>query len=109
MATAQKAKDKARSRAGAGKAERGTARTRHGGEAEHGATIPIPVPEIHTRLVSLPEKMGQARRTLAGQRRSSGRLAFYGALAAGAAFGIIDWPVAAAIGLGTVIARRGRS
>jgi hypothetical protein len=53
--------------------------------------------------------MGQARQTLGGRLPPSDRLAFYGALAAGAVFGIIDWPVAAAIGLGTIIARRSRS
>jgi hypothetical protein len=53
--------------------------------------------------------MGQARQTLTGQLQPSGRLLFYGGLAVGAVFGIIDWPVAAAIGIGTVIARRSRS
>jgi hypothetical protein len=52
--------------------------------------------------------MGQAKQTLARQLPPPERLAFYGALAAGAVFGIIDWPVAAAIGLGTIIARRAR-
>ena len=32
---------------------------------------------------------------------------YYGGLAALAAFSVIDWPVAAAIGVGTEIARRG--
>ncbi|MGH3785758.1 MAG: hypothetical protein ACRDRG_04255 [Pseudonocardiaceae bacterium] len=32
---------------------------------------------------------------------------YYGGLAALAAFSVIDWPVAAAIGIGTEIARRG--
>jgi hypothetical protein len=52
--------------------------------------------------------MGQARQTLGRRLPPPDRLAFYGALAAGAVFGIIDWPVAAAIGLGTIIARRTR-
>ncbi|HEV7829364.1 MAG TPA: hypothetical protein VGP04_11030 [Pseudonocardiaceae bacterium] len=34
------------------------------------------------------------------------RAAYYGSLAALAAFSVIDWPVAAAIGIGTEIARR---
>jgi hypothetical protein len=46
---------------------------------------------------------------LTSELRPSGQLLFYGGLAGVAAFGIIDWPVAAAIGIGTVIARRSRS
>lgn len=34
------------------------------------------------------------------------RVLYYGSLAALAAFSVIDWPVAAAIGVGTEIARR---
>ncbi len=34
------------------------------------------------------------------------RLIFYSGLGAAAVFGVIDWPVAAAIGLGTMIARK---
>ncbi|MFC6581350.1 hypothetical protein [Planomonospora parontospora] len=37
------------------------------------------------------------------------RLAYYGGLGALAAFGLVEWPVAAAIGVGTVIARRSRN
>ncbi|HUR09107.1 MAG TPA: hypothetical protein VM347_41665 [Nonomuraea sp.] len=36
------------------------------------------------------------------------RIAYYGALGVLAAFGVLEWPVAAAIGAGTLIARRGR-
>ncbi|GAA5059118.1 hypothetical protein HNP84_008709 [Thermocatellispora tengchongensis] len=36
------------------------------------------------------------------------RIAYYGGLGALAAFGVIEWPVAAAIGAGTVIAQRAR-
>ncbi|MBB6344856.1 hypothetical protein ACWGH8_41285 [Nonomuraea muscovyensis] len=37
------------------------------------------------------------------------RVAYYGALGALAVVGVIEWPVAAAIGAGTVIAQRARS
>lgn len=37
------------------------------------------------------------------------RLAYYGGLGALAVFGLIDWPVAAAIGAGTMIAQRTRA
>jgi hypothetical protein len=36
------------------------------------------------------------------------RLAFYGGLGALAVLGAVEWPVAAAIGVATVVARRGR-
>ncbi|GAA4521627.1 MULTISPECIES: hypothetical protein [Nonomuraea] len=36
------------------------------------------------------------------------RVAYYGALGALAVFGVVEWPVAAAIGVGTVIAQRAR-
>jgi hypothetical protein len=109
MATAQATKEKIRRPTGAkSKAAQGKTRTRQGGEAARGATIPVPVPEVHTAHVPVPEAMGQARQMLARQLPPPERLAFYGALAAGAIFGIIDWPVAAAIGLGAIIARRTR-
>jgi hypothetical protein len=37
------------------------------------------------------------------------RLAYYGGLGALAVAGVVSWPVAAAIGVGTVIAQRGRA
>ncbi len=37
---------------------------------------------------------------------SPGQLAFYGGLGALAALSVIEWPVAAAIGVGTVVAQR---
>jgi hypothetical protein len=36
------------------------------------------------------------------------RMAYYGALGALAVFGVVDWPIAAAIGAGTIIAQRQR-
>jgi hypothetical protein len=109
MATAQETKGKTRSQARVkSRAPQRETPTGRGAESAQGATIPIPVPEIHTKRVSVPANIGQAGRTVTGQLRPSGRLVFYGGLAAVAAFGIIDWPVAAAIGIGTVIARRSR-
>ncbi|MEU6269435.1 hypothetical protein [Saccharopolyspora shandongensis] len=37
---------------------------------------------------------------------SPGQLAYYGGLGALAALSVIEWPVAAAIGIGTVVAQR---
>jgi hypothetical protein len=109
MATTHATKDKTRPPTGArSKAGQRKSRTQHDDQAAHGATIPVPVPELHTLHVPVPETMGQARQRLARQLPPPERLAFYGALAAGAVFGIIDWPVATAIGLGTIIARRAR-
>jgi hypothetical protein len=47
-----------------------------------------------------------AGRIVAGYLPPPERLAFYGGLGLAAVLGAIDWPVATAIGLGTVIARR---
>lgn len=73
-----------------------------------GATVPVPVPQIHTVQVPVGEGMQQAGQFLTRRLPPPGRLAFYGALGAGAVFGVLDWPVAAAIGLGVVIVRRAR-
>lgn len=47
-----------------------------------------------------------AGRVVAGYLPPADRLAFYGGLGVAAVLGAIDWPVAAAIGIGTVIARK---
>jgi hypothetical protein len=50
--------------------------------------------------------VGEAGRLVAGFLPPPERLLFYGGLGVAAVLGAIDWPVAAAIGLGTMIARR---
>jgi hypothetical protein len=50
--------------------------------------------------------VGDAGRLIAGYLPPPERLAFYGGLGVAAVLGAIDWPVAAAIGIGTMIARR---
>jgi hypothetical protein len=50
--------------------------------------------------------VGDAGRLMAGYLPPPERLAFYGGLGLAATLGAIDWPVAAAVGLGTIIARR---
>jgi hypothetical protein len=50
--------------------------------------------------------VGEAGRLVAGFLPPPERLVFYGGLGVAAVLGAIDWPVAAAIGLGTMIARR---
>jgi hypothetical protein len=43
---------------------------------------------------------------MAGVLPPPDRLVFYGGLGVAAVFGVIDWPVATAIGLGTLLARK---
>jgi hypothetical protein len=50
--------------------------------------------------------VGDAGRVVAGYLPPPDRLAFYGGLGLAAVIGAIDWPVAAAIGVGAMIARR---
>jgi hypothetical protein len=75
----------------------------------------VPVPILTPRLkvyqlrlaVSGPSSIGQAGRRMAGRLPPPKQLAFYGALGVAAVLGAIDWPVAAAIGIGTALAGRG--
>jgi hypothetical protein len=78
-----------------------------------GATIPVPVVTPHLNVFKLhvsgpgvPD-VGGAGRAVASHLPSAERMAFYGGLGAAAVFGVLEWPVAAAIALGTAIARRG--
>ncbi|MCW2946145.1 MAG: hypothetical protein JWR24_2862 [Actinoallomurus sp.] len=90
--------------------------TRAGGRAtaeeEHAATVPVPVVTPHVKVYKLRLPMpgmsyvGDAGHAVAGYLPSPDRLAFYGGLGLAAALGVLDWPVAAAIGIGTMIARR---
>lgn len=66
-----------------------------------------------TAQLRLPEVWVPGREDLAGAvtRVRAGlplaeQLAYYGGLGALAALSVIDWPVAAAIGVGTVVAQR---
>jgi hypothetical protein len=52
----------------------------------------------HTISVTLPDGLGTVRLP------EPERLAYYGGLAALAVFGILDWPVAIALGIGHVLA-----
>jgi hypothetical protein len=80
-----------------------------------GVTIPIPVvtPHLSVYRLHVPAPgvptVGEAGRAAASHVHVPGRVAFYGGLGAAAVFGVIEWPVAAAIGLGTAVARRARS
>jgi len=56
------------------------------------------VVDRHTLRVTLPDNIGTIRLP------EPQRLAFYGGLAALAVFGIVDWPVAAVLGVGHLLA-----
>ncbi|MCX9191348.1 hypothetical protein C3Y87_07960 [Carbonactinospora thermoautotrophica] len=68
-------------------------------------TVQFRAPQMH-----MPgrREMTDAGRTVTGFLPSPSRLAYYTGLGMVAAFGVIDWPVAVAIGAGTWIAQRGR-
>ncbi|MCG5214037.1 hypothetical protein [Streptosporangium sp. KLBMP 9127] len=77
---------------------------------------PPSVKPPHVPLPRLPHVPGVSRRELGHAMDVARtflpppeRIAYYGGLGALAAFGVLDWPVAAAIGAGTVIAQRGRT
>lgn len=56
------------------------------------------VVEKHTLKVTLPDDLGTVRLP------EPERLAFYGGIAALAAFGILEWPVAVVLGVGHLLA-----
>ncbi|MBC6460939.1 hypothetical protein [Actinomadura sp. HBU206391] len=58
------------------------------------------VPRVHPRAV------GHAVSSAQSSLPSAERMAYYAGLGALAAFGVIEWPVAAAIGAGTILAKR---
>ncbi|MGW1678389.1 hypothetical protein [Saccharopolyspora sp. NPDC002376] len=79
-----------------------------GGQA--GPTIPVPyvTAELHTAKIPLPggKDVSAAVDTVRGQLPSADQLLFYGGLTAAAAFSVIEWPVAAAIGIGNALVQR---
>jgi hypothetical protein len=50
--------------------------------------------------------MSDAGHIVMGYMPPPDRMAFYGGLGLAAAVGMLDWPVAAAIGIGAIVARR---
>jgi hypothetical protein len=76
----------------------------------NGVNVPVPILTPHLKVLHVPTPgktyVEDAGRVVAGYLPPPERLAFYGGLGLAAVLGAIDWPVAAAIGIGTVIARR---
>ncbi len=75
--------------------------------------LPLVSLQVHRPHLSLPHlggpDAGQAVRAARAALPPPERVAYYGGLGALAVFGAISWPVAAAIGVGTVIASRARA
>ncbi|RKT88338.1 hypothetical protein SAMN05421805_101222 [Saccharopolyspora antimicrobica] len=88
-----------------------TTRRQPASKSRHEApAIPVPyvTAELHTAKIPLPggENVASAVDTVRHQLPSRDQLLFYGGLTAAAAFSVIEWPVAAAIGIGNALMQR---
>lgn len=87
--------------------------SRSGGKADraHEATVELPfvTAQFHAPEVHVPgrEDVTSAANAVRSQLPSRDHALFYGALGLSAAFAVIDWPVALAIGVGTALVSRG--
>lgn len=112
MATARQSKSPRKTTR---KDARGTSQakgSRHDADRRSGVPIPLLTPQVKVFHVPAPPAVGavaEAGRSVASHLPPRDQLVFYGGLGAMAAFNVISWPVAAAIGVGTAIARRGLS
>ncbi|MEU0516929.1 hypothetical protein [Streptosporangium sp. NPDC006007] len=70
-------------------------------------TVQLRPPHLHLPHVNRQEA-GQAVDVAKSFLPPAERMAYYGGLGALAVVGLIEWPVAAAIGIGTMIAQRAR-
>lgn len=80
-----------------------------------GLNVPVIMPRLSIRHLHIPTfglgEMGggavaAAGRSMSGRMPSRERLGYYAGLGALAAIGVIEWPVAAAIGVGVAVAKR---
>jgi hypothetical protein len=82
-----------------------------GAEVSRTATLNLPFVTAQFRAPSLHmpgrQDLGNAARGARSMLPSGKSMLFYGGLAATAALGAIEWPVAAAIGVGSALASRG--
>ena len=87
--------------------------SRSGGKVDraHEATVELPfvTAQFHAPEVRVPgrEDVTSAANAVRAQLPSRDHALFYGALGLSAAFAVIDWPVALAIGVGTALVSRG--
>lgn len=95
------------SRQSSGSSGRTSAQT---AKQSQGTTVELPfvTAQFHKPDVHLPgrEDFTSAAETVRSQLPSRDQALFYGGLAAGAAFSLIEWPVAVAIGVGTALVNR---
>lgn len=114
---AKRASDKrasaAKSPSSTASATKSSAKTGAASAKSSGASIPVPyvTAQLHTAKISLPELPGRENldstvTAVRGALPSRDQLLFYGGLTAAAALSVIEWPVAAAIGIGTAVVRR---
>lgn len=80
-------------------------------QAGEGRSVPVPVPEVHVHQVRLPAVgvphvpvPDLVRHAVPGRRAS--RVLWFGGLAGLAAVGVIGWPVAGVVAVGTYAAER---
>lgn len=73
--------------------------------------LPFVTAQLRTPQVRLPgrEELGAAVQGVRSKLPSPSALLFYSGLAVTAALGVIEWPVAAAIGVGSALASRGEA
>ena len=90
-----------------------SAKTADAAAQSSGASIPVPyvTAQLHTAQISLPELPGRENLTstvtaVRSALPSRDQLLFYSGLTAAAALSVIEWPVAAAIGIGAAVVRR---
>ena len=73
-------------------------------------TVKMPLLTVQVRAPHVPRMrpraVGHAVSTAQSSLPPAERMAYYAGLGALAAFGVIEWPVAAAIGAGTILAKR---
>jgi len=110
MANAERA---TRGRATSGKRPASRRRTSSkGGANEATVLVPVVTPHLNVYRLHVPTRgmsyVGDAGKTVASYLPPPERLAFYGGLGIAAVFGVIEWPVAAAVGVGIALAQRGR-
>lgn len=89
----------------------GGTRTEAGGEGPRSVTLNLPLVTAQFRAPDLHvpgrDEIGAAARGAWSMLPSRSSMLFYGGLAVTAVVGAIEWPVAAAIGVGSALASRG--
>ncbi len=89
------------------KPEPSTPAERTSSGSHHPRTATVNLPFVTAQFRKPEISFGSAAGTVRSWLPTPQRAVYYGGLAALAAFSVIEWPVAAVIGVGTEIARRG--